>query len=153
MEETKYYTPSIEEFHVGFEFEFSGVDNYWNRQPYTKQKVLLGEDEYFGLYTFSWLKKIYEDKTYPVQDFLRVKFLDRQDVESEGWKTDDKNAQTGEIDGWIYCAITTTKDEYYMNFCPQTNIGIISDIDENLFIGTIQNISEFRKLLKQLGIK
>lgn len=134
MEEAKYYTPSIEEFYVGFEFEVKmGNIGDWNKVVFDELTLNSGFPD--------------------IHETYRVKFLDRQDIEAEGWKTEDKNAQTGEADGWIYCATTTTKDEYYMNFCPLTNIAIISDIDENLFVGTIRNISEFRKLLKQLGIK
>lgn len=82
MKSSKYYTPQIEEFHVGFEFEFSGLDNNWNKQPFTSQKVLREESEYFGLYTLSWVKKIFNNKDMPIENYMRVKYLDSVDIES-----------------------------------------------------------------------
>ncbi len=137
MEEPKYYTPAIDHFHIGFEYEWKNTDNFPNS---------------------NWMQGVVKDGKQIDDIFnsiydVRVKHLDRSDIESEGWETQDKNAKTDEVDGWLYCAITTPKDEYFMSFCPQTNIAIISDIDENLFVGTIRNISELRRLMKQLNIK
>lgn len=83
----KYYTPEIEDFYIGYEFEFAGLDNYWNKLPFTKHKILKSKEEYFGLFTFEWLDSIYkETDNLKVKDYLRVSYLTKEDIESEGWK-------------------------------------------------------------------
>lgn len=60
----KYYTPSIEEFHVGFEFEL--------KDPITQ----------------IWVKFIFEeDKLWFIKSNIsRVKYLNKEDIESLGFE-------------------------------------------------------------------
>ena len=63
----KYYIPEIEEFHVGFEVEtMSSKTNDWVNYTITV-------DDCLG----TW--DIFLTKT-------RIKYLDREDIESLGWK-------------------------------------------------------------------
>lgn len=68
MGDSKYYIPSIEEFHVGFEFER------------TRSAVAISEDD--------WYKDTIEDQRDIAEvgkyEELRVKRLDREDIESFG---------------------------------------------------------------------
>lgn len=68
--EAKYYTPTIEEFHVGFEFERELLGPYW---------------EHSG-----WQKEIVTNETNlkTIEQYIncnRVKYLDIGDIESLGW--------------------------------------------------------------------
>ena len=66
-EEEKYYTPKIEEFHVGFKVEvLSELTDTWIN--YTIDK-----DDCLGTWDISLYK-------------TRVKWLDKEDIENEGWK-------------------------------------------------------------------
>jgi len=65
----KYYTPQIEDFHVGFEFEFeTGIEGW--------KKFTLENDRIDAT-----LRNV---KDFPTQ--FRVKYLESNDVESLGWK-------------------------------------------------------------------
>jgi len=68
----KYYTPEIEEFKVGFEFEFMHSD--YKEQGWKK----------YNTPEFNFEK---EDCPFGGKDLseYRVKYLDREDIESLGW--------------------------------------------------------------------
>lgn len=67
---SKYYTPEIEEFHVGFECEYKSTINnntYWTSLKLEKEHF--SDDHYYN----------------PFRLFLRVKYLDKEDIESLGF--------------------------------------------------------------------
>ena len=77
--ENKYYQPKIEEFHVGFEYEIKGlvIKEGWIKtifRPGTFQHefdiLCMGRPEI---------------KKYSVPDTIRVKYLDKKDLEDLGW--------------------------------------------------------------------
>tara|TARA_R110000823_G_scaffold313450_1_gene441119 strand:- start:40 stop:456 length:417 start_codon:yes stop_codon:yes gene_type:complete len=137
---SKYYTPSIEEFHVGFEFE----DRHSNYPEEEKNWIS-------RLYT---LRAEYELDT--VQDRIknnkiRVKHLDREDIESLGWVS-------GESYG-MSCYLRTDEngvaiiDGYQLDFHSWELVEIYQESTSDLkFSGTIKNKSELKQILKQLGI-
>lgn len=140
--DTKYYTPSIEEFHVGFEFETSYLEDYD-----TWKKVTLEFDD-FGFYTSTW-----EVDSNPTE--FRVKYLDKEDIESFGFnliKEPEYKHPTKEIT---------------LNYFPTSHSVLIlskgynSDLKQpetkteywyQMFGGIIKNKSELKRLLKQLEI-
>lgn len=75
---SKYYTPGIEEFYVGFEFEIllGGKDGY-----YSKPKI-------WDCDTTASLARI---KKHDLHE-IRVKYLDQEDIESLGWRRDKMRA-------------------------------------------------------------
>lgn len=124
----KYYTPEIEEFHVGFEYETKRKDeNSWIKRTWNKYDV------------YSSLDNTHEE--------VRVKYLDREDVESLGFEDLGNHSyeygdsklflshypSTNELDVYVYKRISDNERDFY-------------------FQGTIKNKSELKKLLKQLGI-
>jgi hypothetical protein len=123
----EYYTPSIEEFHIGFEYE--GLVDYYK-----------GEYKTFTIENTSDL--IQRMETYDSQDmdFIRVKYLDREDIESLGWKQGELPYQY--FDG-IHMLVDLKHNKYSINH--------IAD-DVCIFEGTIKNKSELVRLLKQLDI-
>lgn len=131
--ETKYYTPEIEEFHVGFEFEFfnnkgkiffvTEKENEWikTNMPYTG---ILSEPNN--------LRKLILDNQ------VRTKHLDREDIESLGWSEE----------GLSYF----TNGNFVISL-KQESIYIYNEKNIFLFQGNIKNKSELKTLLKQLNIE
>jgi hypothetical protein len=64
----RFYVPSIEEFHVGFEYENKLVDGYWNWNGDTDKVVFTKDTNLQGIID------------YP--NLVLVKHLDREDIES-----------------------------------------------------------------------
>lgn len=140
----KYYTPELEEFHIGFEYEiiyddeikpaiFNAFDMMGILRPDTKNT----------LGGIMW--KIRDRR-------VRVKFLDSEDIESLGFKY--------LINMSLFC--TYKKDNYYIYEHPSKNHyfiitdgvwrGDIPQPDNAIFEGTVKNKSELVKLFKQLNI-
>jgi len=148
MEKEKYYTPTIEEFHVGFECEYNDpLKGSW-------EKVIYTEDMFFGgKRGLTLLEK-------------RVKYLDQEDIESLGWSQEMvlnvwSETENDFVNGFIYS--TNEKDKYVLLYDTETNtLGIYlqriyNQISGNweehkMFSGIIQNKSELKKLMYQLQI-
>lgn len=134
--ENKYYIPSIEEFHVGFEYEELEMGS---KEKFNKTIL----DEWDGL-------SGYIDGTTDLYEIargrkkVRVKYLDKEDIESLGFEVYDKYE-----DHFI-------KDNTVIHY--RNEAGELYPID--IFIGKqsymfmrIKNKSELKILLKQLNIK
>jgi len=135
----KYYTPSIEEFHVGFEFEVNYGKERWEKEAiYTKPQVV----------------------TLPYMNLknIRVKYLDQEDIESLGFKHQIGKGIKSYTDKFIYKPNDNL--QYELTYVYEQNILRIHVEDlvyfeesyNYLFQGTIKNKSELKRLLKQLGI-
>ena len=72
----KYYTPAIEEFHVGFEFEEEYVGSVRGMRTWVPTK-------FRGDYSTNYM---YENLTKHKTPRCRVKFLDKEDIESLGFE-------------------------------------------------------------------
>lgn len=140
--ENKYYTPTIEEFHIGFEYEILSLD------PITADK--------------HWIKSEIPDykiisQLLKTTNSIRVKYLDKEDIESLGFNF-DKNSTNNQ---WKFfknniClfyrpetkilgtfTVDSSKSEYMLKYV----------VDNKLINGLfIKNKSELKKLLKQLNI-
>jgi hypothetical protein len=143
MEVSKYYTPTIEEFHVGFECERKMEDlitflDEWKR--YTVDK-----------YTWSSNQMGLMVRDHP--EAFRVKYLDKEDIESLGWVIiEDRGME--ENQGFHF----TKRDpnfgiaNYSLKYWSTNNRIKINSLIGTWFDGTIKNKSELKVLLKQLGI-
>jgi hypothetical protein len=132
---SKYYTPELEEFHVGFEYE-ALVDYY-------KQ-----EFEKFTIDDTDSLRSICSTWDRGEVEYWRVKYLDREDIESLGFESSGSEhyfrkrvGTTSEFS--IHREGTSLLIEY-------TEVFRDPEV-ETIFKGTIKNKSELKKLLKQLG--
>lgn len=173
--EKKYYTPTIEEFHVGFEYE-----------EYVEKYKVLAEPKQEGTnysYPVEKLESIWEPKVYKQDDFLwvssydggdyefneidpnetRVKYLDKEDVESVlkelGYEIGDEHCTGGwsqsYLDGlewYIEGFNNKTGHDLFIFKDEEKRLISIEDDETFIFIGTIKNKSELKILLKQLGI-
>ena len=149
----KYYTPSIEEFHVGFEYEAeeiveSGTSMYWEKYSFEKNDSL------------ELLFKVNDWYSLP-----RVKYLDKKDIESLGFKEETiPNCFKEDSLNQGYLKDINEKESLLLHYSGETKKLFLSkqvvynEATDNwytdfLFQGSIKNKSEFKKLLRQLNIK
>lgn len=129
--DNKYYAPSIEEFHVGFEYEILVDFGKIKGSQWVSTKIN------------SWYDSL-ENET-------RVKYLDKEDIESLGWKLKEDSKNN---------FVKFINNTYYFLNLQDNNISIVYAFNENpgllfhFFVSkiTIKNKSELKKLLIQLGI-
>ena len=123
----KYYTPTKEEFHIGFEYEY-----YGDRAPNNSR----------------WHPKVLRDK-YIIPQITRVKYLDKDDIESlkfvhigslwfENKELDCRIRKWKGTELDIYHS-WSKNDDKHTDHC-------------KVFRGSIKNKSELKVLLKQLNI-
>lgn len=126
MEKDKYYVPDIEDFRIGYKFEFQGIPKGWHKMTFSEENSLKNMR-----YNIEKLK-----------DAVRVPYLSQEQIENEGWiYTPDFNHYYKNIDNEKGYGIDFFED--YM---------IISDCGEPIFRGIIKSINEFRYICKLLKI-
>jgi len=149
MENNKYYIPTIEEIKVGFELQYHNFSRDEAGIPelnYDRwDTVTLKEDDV----------KLFME--YGIKGGIRVKYLDREDIEGCGWKYD---ANTSELEydlfyiepgyddknRFIQYSLQNYKNgKIYLDKC------INSGVHEIGFL-TIRNKSELKTLMKWLNI-
>lgn len=126
----KYYIPSLEEWHVGFEYEVKCIDmTNGEKSCWSRIKALVPED-------FTIFKR----------DILlcrnRVKYLDAEDIESFGFKPDPSGERYFELGGY----------QLYVNIHPIHNITIYNEAATIIFQGTVKNANELKKVLQMIGV-
>ena len=145
---SKYYTPEIEEFHVGFEFEYNKGGNNWVKHTSGNHDfrdgiidVGVGETD-DALYNPFYMGISERD--------FRVKYLDKEDIESLDWEYFDQYRDGGTS---IYRKDDKTLTYYGTNRIKEDYTLIIhNNAGSRFFYGTIKNKSELKKVLKMLGI-
>jgi hypothetical protein len=155
----KYYTPEIEEFYVEFEFEFQGLDNYWNLTGWNKVKLNIDENKNFGLYTLKHIKSVLEDNSTDISNHIRAKYLDKQDIESLGFVFEGGKLIKNKKDHFIKENIALiynyeTKEMGIFTRDPSKN-DIYSRLNFDPYLVNniiVKNKTELKKLLKQLNI-
>ena len=144
----KYYTPTLEEFHVGFEYEYKEL-GIWNKEVIDILDIISGNsgmNEYVENGIDFVIEKLKSNE-------IRVKHLDREDIEN--WFNVDitldhqkENLIIFETDyGSVlneYCKISYNKN---------IHIASIENCNEDiLFQGKIKNKSELKRILTQIGV-
>jgi hypothetical protein len=142
--EEKYYTPTIEEFHVGFEYEYRQIDK-WDKRVFEA-------NDFSGSYAQPDALEVYIK-----EDRLRVKYLDEEDITSLGFQwgasCDNYSLYSSKdfIDAGVkrYLRITHYKEK---------NICQIETLESDRlgrysakFDGVIKNKSELKRVLNQIG--
>lgn len=151
--ENKYYTPNIEEFHVGFLFEVY-VDRFNEWQLTSVHNMY----DYQSVFTLGLKKDSGGNRV--DDEWIRVKYLDKSDIESFGFKyiTND-NPETvifSEQDSnYEFDKYTLNKKYYSINLYLKREghkYNLLYGYNDNELIGfTIKNRSELKKLLQQLN--
>lgn len=137
----KYYTPSIEEFYVGFECEI--MSSYGWQQGVFPKVLHLDSLNNFGGDIFELTK---------LSD-IRVKYLTKEDIEGLGWEFSSMmgNKDSASIN-WIKNS-TQEQNAIWLVFRPIIQIIDCREKEHRvLFLGKIKNKSELIKLMKQLRI-
>lgn len=140
QKDSKYYTPDLSEFHVGFEYEYK-LDEW---KPFKYQEDFEDPD-YNELYFIKY--KLDEG-------FIRVKYLDCQDIEELGFTNIDDQG-IAENNGYLFKKPSKSFQHNHINLRYWYNSNRVQIIDSGiiLFNGHIKNKSELIVLLKQLGIE
>lgn len=148
--ESKYYTPTIEEFHIGFEFEYKSKNDDWNKIDYDNW-MHPREDKYLKHCTESELLRSFNFIDQCIKrNELKVKYLDKEDIESLGF---DNYQPPYEYDHtWYYKGSRDPKIKVWFNGEIPT-VRIYSSYPAIQFNGNIKNKSELKRLLQQLNIK
>lgn len=127
----KYYTPTIEELHIGFECEILGITNneeVWARHIINQEVLNMAPTGIVRL-NKSW----------------RVKILDQEDIEKCGWG----NYEAPREYNHRWTRGSKTLDVWFNSEIPTVRIRIDLII---VFHGKIRNLSEFKTLQKQLEL-
>ena len=130
--EKGYYAPDIEEFHVGFKYE-----ERYNKDTLFFEEIVKDDIEEWP--NHDQLSKI----KWSIHN-IRVKYLDKADIESLGFKSS--------IDDGVVCY---NKEYYNIYWFGDVVISIDKVYNSNrisLFKGSIKNKSELIVILKQIGI-
>lgn len=151
MEKSKYYTPDIEEFCVGFEVEINHkIRNGSGERSWSKEKFRMSEEN------IRFTKYLLENEP----ENIKVKYLDEQDILDLGWvKTEDKCPYTGRNyfkivreDGFntgvVYKIVLYQNGSLHYMWESYSS----DATDKGQMIINIKNKTEFKKLMQQLRI-
>jgi hypothetical protein len=140
----KYYTPTIEEFRVGFEYEQVSINP--QEDITVSDEVKYEECKFPDPFVGYNLNRL-------VLNMCRVKYLDKQDIESLGFIeiTEDtfEKRKTGDP------LVTYSIDYFQIDNSDKVFLRIGQDVlsyEDILFQGSVKNLSELTTLLKQIGI-
>ena len=126
-EESKYYTPTIEEFHVGFEYEVQQLEELYGSITYTEE---------YASFDYEFGDDINLER-------VRVKLLDKEDIESLGFI----ESHYSNINQAFY------KFKDYTLYQDRTKVVVFfNDNGNNIvkFNGTIKSKSELQQILKMV---
>jgi hypothetical protein len=152
--ENKYYTPVIEEFHVGMTVQIydQSTTKMISKVEWHDVVITPNENDYGRKVGFNRLPKLIANNK------VRVKCLNKEDISSFGWVFYQYSKSTWfereailNIEGHVFHKITLEYDfsDNKIRICAFRNN---DEIYIDIFIGVIKNKSEFKRLLKQLGI-
>lgn len=143
----KYYTPSIEEFHVGFEYEYRTQGNEWEKD------ILLYDQVHSN--KLDTIRKMLQNEL----NEIRIKYLDKEDIQSFKFKTQDGKEHIHETDDLLFFVIWNGKDEFGITYNKKEHyiktikhFSGLHNMNECWMPINIKNKSELKILLEQLNI-
>lgn len=149
--ENKYYTPEIEELYVGLECEHTS--NMLAFEVNNTSRIYKEKLNQTDLSNYL----IWEIEEGGLEKFIRIKYLDQEDIESLGFKR--KAISRSEWSKVVNDQIFTIHEFWTYNRSERENLIRITSGKENnfpyriKFEGDIKNKSELVRVLKQLNIK
>jgi len=153
-----YYTPNIEEIHVGFEYEFHGMttgglvvlDAKKDKLiKYTEPNIKVWSKEKLQKDCFSTFNRTLNSIEELIEsNQIRIKYLDKDDIEDFGFVNINDRGMS-ENYGFLFKNKDYTLKFWYISRRIQIE-GIFIHITK--FDGIINNKSELKKLMKQLEI-
>lgn len=148
----KYYTPSIEEFCIGLKYEVelnkstagTVTKRVWEKCVFGTRSIgenlLKGKAIHHSLSFFDVLSSFISSS------YIRIKYLDEEDIKHLGWKDDDN----GFFSKNNYQLLTMDFSRVTIYYIRYKHGGDRNDTI--LFDGKVKNISELKIILKQIGI-
>ena len=139
--ENKYFTPDIEDVHVGYELEWKcKIRNQdWEKTICDTDLISIIYDEYE-----------HADFEEPYDEQFRVPYLTKEQIEAEGWSKAKVPIVTIKHD---FYEIPYIKDNFRIDYNFKNKlINILENNGVNLFYGKCKDINTFRKIIKLLGI-
>lgn len=159
--ENKYYTPSIEEFFVGFEFEHKDPC-YDGREEFQKAVVesdnLVRYPDEDGMFNYWETEHLLSNILYDVKENnIRVKFLDASDIEELGFtvvKTKGNSFEAVKKFTFTYDNYPSEGEYNIIMSGDKYCVIKLKDIGETtLFRGEIKNKNVLKQVFKMLDIK
>lgn len=150
----KYFTPSIEDIRVGYEYEA----HRWNMPPKPDEweKMVWGESTMMNSFDMSYFRELCREEK------IRVPYLTKEQIEAEGWETEDASIDDQLVWGSKFRATKKIDDvtSYRASFERDNRVFIqmnITNIESNvipmsLFSGECKDINTFRYICKLLNI-
>lgn len=158
QEEKKYYTPTIEEFHVGFEYEYKSEDGKYSTFANSKgewiKKTFENEAEY-GMEELTEFQSIESalQNEYKRYGDVRVKYLDKEDIEALGW---EKQLDRVNIQPPIFYWKKIGSSWYRLTIHSPEEFSIWHTENTShlscIFQGTIKNKSRLKLVMEMVGI-
>lgn len=155
----KYYTPTLDEFYIGFEYEYRYEVGNWTEiwktgETFTNcwipwQKSSNPFELDYGSFDNSSPLSVFDEKE--MENRFRAKYLDKEDIESLGWKYNDGSV--------IHLGfVNLNYPDLFLEFWFNDNRIVIHNREQyednfTYFNGMIKNKSELKKLMKQLNIE
>lgn len=137
MSEPKYYTPELWEFHVGFEFEYLTPNGSYKIGNWDDKLIDHGE-----LNTFT------DEIEKTAHSICRVKFLDREDIESLGWKDVGQDEYQIDVkDSAFSWQLEKAHDDVLQSFWR-----LNTEDNSQIIWLQIRNKSELARVMKMVGI-
>lgn len=149
----RFYTPEISEFHVGFEFEISisrarSADNVTSEWcPVILDK---GNGTHSDLALAEYMRGTFSKRNTDLNNSVRVKHLDREDIESLGFKITASESKPygeylqGKLNGMeLWFAHLKGKTPY---------ISLKSSHYNGNMKVYLKNKSELKRILRQIGV-
>lgn len=152
QENSRYYIPGIEEFHVGFEYEYYAKPGHCIDSPVEEsEKQWIRTDDINALRDFN-ICDVNMRAKHINRGNIRVKYLDKQDIEELGWIFVTNFGGSDEM------CFDFLDGKYTLSWFKHLNIvihGIKNQWDDpdRRFNGYIKNKSELRYIMKKIGIK
>ena len=150
--ENKYFTPDMEDFHIGYECEIS-TPTIWKSGKFPEILELNSELDEFG--KDSLMKAAHA--------ILRVLYLTKEQIEAEGWKLQNILLEDDDGNDMFSTGFTKTIDEhswYELVLQEDNNLFIqykwyrnsVTQLWRTIYYGKCKDINTFRKICKLLEI-
>ena len=155
LTDDKYFTPSIEDIRIGYEFEFNGNPR---DLPADWRKVTVTPDWYSMNYTSGWdpdpLISFYIAMLRSKPEYFRVSYLTKEQIEAKGWGPPE--AKFILVPGKAKCYTYTPmqKGERWLWFDPRDYTFAITSVGGGkcYFEGMCKDINTLRDVCKLLRI-
>lgn len=146
MEDNKFYTPTLEELHIGFicESQFKTINQTW--------KIKVCDSD---LLTIAYNEFEHAEEDEPFSEQFRVKYLDKEDIESCGFEIAFASDYLIEAYTDELILIYSSNDALSIRYKDYNLATDWNELIENnskciVFMGKVRNISELKVILHQI---